>query len=824
MNGLRRLLARFSTSTVVGLAFIIPAMLSAGLLLAYHALGARRYVADEAVRYGEIVSGQILSSSQSFLRLGALSAIQETIETTGSTRPFVHLALIGGDGKVIASNKLAWIGRDDGVIPEPAYRDVAASARGSFRSQHRLVDDSRRLVMVSPVVVQGSGPILSNSHMPILYLKLDQTARLREIYVGILKRGLVSAFGILATSLFLFLWVRASLARPIEQVASYLREFAAGSKEPPPEIAGPREVEQLIADVGRMAHDLREKQAALSASEDRHRRLLEEAYEAIVTADPESGKLLEFNRMFCTLFGYSPEEARELTLRDLHPSEDGPRRMADYAPPANAVAADRGHRDLQEIVCVRKGGGRFPVDIRGGPISLGHRTVTEWVFRDTTERRALEEHVRQSHKMTSVANLAGGIAHDFNNLLTGILGYTRLIIDRLKPDEPSRKQMEIIERSALRAADLTAQLLMFSQRAESRPKPGDLNQVLSAAIEELRPELPAGVELEVRLAPGLWIAAIDARQVVQVLLRLCANAREAMPEGGRLTIETGNRVVSVDECRVNLEARPGRFVTLAIHDTGRGIAPEIRNRLFEPFFTTKKSAKAAGLGLATVYGAVKGHQGWVVVSSEPGRGSSFVVLLPAWEGAEVLESAGRSAPCDAGTQPAAPPRVRPVAPPRAEKPPRAKPAFRVEVPRRVEVAPGVTILAVDDESSILALTRDVLELHGYRVLTARNGEEALRVFKANAAAIGLVVMDLTMPAMGGLECFQKMQAIDPHVRVVISSGFSSESSAGDVLRQGACDYLQKPFDLDHLATVVRRALGPRADPPGGLGAAGLSGN
>jgi PAS domain S-box-containing protein len=806
---MRRLLTRLPTSTLMGLAFTIPAMLLAGFLLYYHTLVARKYLSEEGVRYAEILADQILSASQRFLRLGSVAAVQEMIEDTGSTRSVMHVALVGSDGKIIASNRRDWVGQDDAVIPEPSYQEVATAARATFQTQHRLVEGNKQLILVSPLLVQGANPILWNSR-GILYLKIDQERKLHEIYATILTRGAVSALGILVISLFLLIWVRAILARPILSVASFLRDFAAGNAEAPPRVAGTLEVAQLIEDVGRMVRDLKEKQAALAASEERHRLLLEGAYDAILTADPETGQLLEVNGMFCRLFGYTREEARTLTLKDLHAPEERGRLMRDYA-----ASVGEGQRDFHDIPCVRRGGARFLVDVRGGAISIKNRTVSEWILRDTTERKRLEDQLRQAQKMESVATLAGGIAHDFNNLLTGIMGYARLVLRKMGPEDPNRKQIEPIERSARRAAELTAQLLTFSRRAASRPAPVDLNLLLEEIVKSLRADLPPNIELLVQSAPDLWTAAVDRSQLEQAILHLCANAREAMPEGGRLAIETANRTIGEADSRGNLESRAGRFVTLTVQDTGRGIDPGIRGRIFEPFFTTKTDRKGAGLGLAMVYGSIKGHDGWIEVSSEPGRGSRFVICLPMYDpaaerpmvespadllarlagaaakgSAPAPASAGLREPNAAGAREAA---SAPAAPGEA-----AAPDARATARR--------TILAVDDESTVLALAKDILELHGYRVLTARNGEEALRLYREHAGGVDLVLLDLTMPVMGGVECFREMQRIDPSVRVVVSSGFSSESTATEILRDGALGYVQKPYDIDLLARIVREAL------------------
>ena len=782
---MRSVLARVPTSTLMGLAFTVSAMLISGLLLFYHSMGARKFLAGEGVRYGDMLADQLLSASQRFLRLGSMSAVQEMIEETGSKRSVLAVALVGRDGKIIASSRRDWIGSDESVISDRDFAAVAAAARATTQPQHRLEDGGKRMLLVSPLLLEGVNPSLSNLG-GLLYLRVDQERQLYDIYASILERGMVSALGIFAVSLILLLWVRAHLARPLLAVAAFVRGLAAGQSESPPAPAGTLEVAQLTEDVARMASDLRDKQEALAASLERHRRLLEGAHDAILSADPETGRLLEVNNMFCCMFGYAPGEVGSLALRDLHPEEDRERLLEAYR-----SVSTSGQRSFHDLPCVRKSGERFLADVRGGPISLGSRTVTEWILRDTTERRSLEEQLRQAQKLESVGTLAGGIAHDFNNLLTGILGYTRLVRNHLEAENPDRRKMELIEKSAMRAAELTAQLLTFSRRAAARPAPVDLNETVRKVTAELTPALPPAIELVVETGTGLWTAAVDDAQAQQVLLHLYANACEAMPQGGRLRITTGNRTVTAGDTRTNLEARAGRFVTLTVRDSGRGIDPRIRQRIFEPFFTTKEMGQGTGLGLAMVHGVVKGHDGWIEVVSEPGRGSAFVVHFPVWDEAASAARVAAESPATllerlAGVAPQPAPAARPATPARPLQP--------------------RTVLAVDDESTVLALARDILEMHGYRVLTARNGEEALRVFRDHSTAIDLVLLDLTMPIMGGRDCFKQLKEIDPRVRVLVSSGYSVDGTASELLREGAVAYVQKPYDVDALARVVRQAI------------------
>ena len=674
----RTFLARCSTSTLMGLAFTIPAALIAGLLLLYHYDMAHRYLSEEGARYGQVIADPILGASRRFLREGSVADIQELMEDAGRNATIGDIALFGGDGHVIASNHSDWIGRAPDDLKLDGYSRSADEARRTGALQHRPCDRGAHLVLVAAIAPAASGTsgaepcpapepaVATPATGGILYMKINQEQRLREISSGILKRGVASAIGIVAVSLLLFVWVRAILARPMLEIAAYVRALASGETVTPPRARGPLEVEALREDILGLADKLDAKQREIEAS---------------------------------------------------------------------------------------------------------HRLV------------------REAERMESVASLAGALAHDFNNLLTGILGYARLLLDRIGPGDPIRRQLAAIEASASRAADLTARLLTFSRRAASRPAPADLAEALAPAILAVRDGLPEGIHLLVERDPELWTVAIDEEQIRRVFSALGTNAVEAMGWGGTISIALANRTLTEQDCRSRLDARPGRFVVLSVADTGTGIDKEIRRRLFEPFVTTKKAKGSAGFGLATAYGLVKGHEGWIEVETEVGRGTTFTVYFPACPPGTEVTAAGEGA---SGTM--------------ADALDALAPADRAATEEQDGPVSGPTVLAVDDESTVLALARDVLEMHGYNVLTARNGEEAVRLFREHHATVALVLLDLTMPVMGGVECFRRMKEIDSQVRVVISSGFSSESTAAEVLREGALDYLQKPYDIEHLARIVKKAL------------------
>jgi two-component system cell cycle sensor histidine kinase/response regulator CckA len=385
---------------------------------------------------------------------------------------------------------------------------------------------------------------------------------------------------------------------------------------------------------------------------------------------------------------------------------------------------------------------------------------------EITERKQLEAQLLQAQKMEAIGQLAGGIAHDFNNLLTPICGFAELLLEKAPESSEQQEYLRQIRVAAERAAALTGQLRLFTRQAKGERRPLQLNSVVEETHDLLERSIPKGIAIELRLESELWAVEADSSQISQVLMNLGVNARDAMPDGGTLTLETRNVTLDEEWARAILEARPGRYVRLSVSDTGCGMSPEVQARLFEPFFTTKEVGQGTGLGLSIVYGIVKGHKGFINVYSEEGRGSTLHVYLPVIEGAvEEREVEGLELP--AGTE---------------------------------------TILLVDDEEMVRALGQAVLEPCGYTVLMAEDGVQALEVYQAHQGEIGLVVLDVIMPQMGGFECLRRLRELDPRVRVLISTGYTARGLAQELVAEGALGVVEKPFQIHDFATAVRGAL------------------
>jgi len=394
------------------------------------------------------------------------------------------------------------------------------------------------------------------------------------------------------------------------------------------------------------------------------------------------------------------------------------------------------------------------------------------MVQDVTERRNLERQLLQAQKLEAVGTLAGGIAHDFNNLLTTILGNITLARMKLGPSNPVADGLAATETAAERAAELTQQLLRFSRKSPVELKATPINDCLDEVVQLVRHSFPSSIVVTTDLEQKLWNAEADAGQIQQVVMNLCVNARDAIGDRGKIELRSRNRSIDREFCRSRPWARPGEWIEIAVEDDGSGIDADTQARIFEPFFTTKALGKGTGLGLSTAYGIIKNHCGGMEVESSVPRGSTFSIFLP------------RS--------------TREVQPNR--------PAASL-----LETRTGSgTILVADDEPDILALARGVLEEQGYRVISAANGQEAVDCFRREKDRLDLMILDLTMPVKTGWEAIEEIQAIDPDVTIILSSGYSRELMHRDAQR-----FLAKPYRRDQLLAAVRDALEKQSAPSTG---------
>ncbi len=396
-------------------------------------------------------------------------------------------------------------------------------------------------------------------------------------------------------------------------------------------------------------------------------------------------------------------------------------------------------------------------------------------MRDVTQYKQLQNELIQAQKMEAVGTLAGGVAHDFNNLLQVVLGYSELMLSDDRLPARFRADLDRIHQASRNGADLVQRLLTFSRKTDVKPRPLNLNRHIEQLKNMLSRTIPKMIEIRLVLADELAAVNADPTQVDQILMNLAVNARDAMPEGGRLSIQTENVTLDEHYAKTHLGAKPGRYVLLAVSDTGQGMDKETLEHIFEPFFTTKGPGEGTGLGLAMVYGIVKQHGGYIVCYSELSRGTSFKIYFPSLVSDEKLAAA------------------------ETKKLPRGG---------------SETILVVDDEELLRDLGSRILTKAGYTVITASNGKGALEVYHARGGEISLVILDLIMPEMGGTQCLEGLLRLDPSVKVVIASGYSAYGTTRDALASGARGFVSKPFDISQVLEVVRAVLDEERDLPG----------
>ena len=503
----------------------------------------------------------------------------------------------------------------------------------------------------------------------------------------------------------------------------------------------------------------RQAQRELAESENRYRLLFENNPQPMWVYHRENLRFLAVNRAAVAQYGYTEEQFLAMTLLDIRPAEDIPALLAQTARPVPAHTALQWRHK-------RKDGSIFLVETISHPLEFAGAPGCFVMVTDVTERQKLKQQLEQSQRLESIGRLAGGVAHDFNNLLTVINGYTDMLLDNTEPGGEARECLEEIHRAAERAAGLTQQLLAFSRRQLVQPVILNMNQVVSDMEKMLRRLIGEDLELVCRLSPDLGNVMADPGQMQQVVMNLAVNARDAMPRGGRLVIETSN--MEFDEAFVSAhpDNAPGPHILLAVSDSGVGMTEEVKNRLFEPFFTTKPVGAGTGLGLATVYGMVKQSGGSIWVYSEPGHGTTFKIYLP------IVDA--------------------PVAEARSER----KPHFEGHE----------TLLIVEDQTEVRTLAVSALEHYGYRILSAASGAEALDLAEQFNGAIHLLVTDVVMPGLDGRELAARLLARRPDTRVLYMSGYTDEVIAHRGVLDPAVALVQKPFTAKALAQRVRQVL------------------
>jgi len=527
-----------------------------------------------------------------------------------------------------------------------------------------------------------------------------------------------------------------------------------------------KEVLTLVSRQLAAAIDHKRNEQALRRSELCYRSLVQTAVYGIYRSSRE-GCFLDVNPALIGMLGYN--SAVEVLALD--PKNDV---FADPAEYTRLVDEFRrtGRMDGFEVRWKRKDGAAITVRISGRAVaSEDHPAeVLEAIAEDITERRVLEDQFRQAQKMEAVGRLAGGIAHDFNNLLMVVSGYTEVLLDQLTPGNPLHVKAEAIQQASDRATTLTRQLLAFSRKQLLELKVVDVNAIVEDMERLLRPLIGEDMELSTSLTPAVGCTRADAGQLEQVIMNLVVNAKDAMPNGGKICIRTARVTFDDSYHPENTFIKHGPYVMISVSDTGQGMDRETQARIFEPFFTTKENGKGTGLGLSTVYGIIKQSGGYVFVQSEPGRGTVFTIYFP-----------------------------------RVDEPSQAHGVAPVAL---AAVGGSETILLVEDEESVRQLVRDTLAARGYRVLEAANGPDALALAAGHSDAIHLIITDVVMPGLSGHELVLQLLPARPGTKVLYLSGYAEDAISTPLAQSGPKTFLQKPFTLQNLSRKVREILGP----------------
>jgi signal transduction histidine kinase/ActR/RegA family two-component response regulator len=468
--------------------------------------------------------------------------------------------------------------------------------------------------------------------------------------------------------------------------------------------------------------------------------LFEEHPHPMWVLDPATDTVLEANNTAAALFEYSRDQFRGMPVQTIRAGEQR----------------------------YRTSSGRvIEVETTGHAIRYGGVVAELIVLMDVTQRRLLEDQLRQAQKMEAVGMLAGGVAHDFNNLLTIITGYSQLILNNLAPEDPNRQSAEQIMKAGERAATLTSQLLAFSRRQVLQPKVLDVNRLIGTLTSMLRRLIGEDIDLQLHLREGLGQVNADPGQIEQVLMNLVVNARDAMPRGGTLTIETANIDLDENYTRTHVTLKPGPYVMIAVSDTGTGMDDNTKAHAFEPFFTTKVQGRGTGLGLSTVFGIVRQSGGGVDIYSALGKGTSAKVYLPRIDQPEVIESSERRAKVSQGTE---------------------------------------TILVAEDDEMVRSLVKETLQRHGYDVLDAAGPLEAQKISDSHRGAIHLLITDVVMPKVNGRDLAARLLRRRPAMKVLYMSGYTDGAVVNNGILRKEVAFLQKPFTPAALAEKVREVL------------------
>ena len=496
------------------------------------------------------------------------------------------------------------------------------------------------------------------------------------------------------------------------------------------------------------------------------------AMDAIITVD-EGQRVVVFNAAAEKTFGTPAREAIGQPLDRFLPERFRAAHRDHIRLFGETNVTKRTMGRLQSLFGLRASGEEFPIEASISQVEVGGKKLFTVILRDITEKRHAEAQLLRAQRLESVGTLAGGLAHDLNNILAPIMVSVRLLQRKLAQDPEGLECVAMLEQLASRGANIVRQVLSFARGIEGERAPTQVKHIIREVADILRETLPRSITVRQETPSELWSALADATQIHQVLMNLAVNARDAMPGGGTLTFSAQNVILDQHFAQMHPEARPGRYVSISVTDSGVGISPEHLDRIFDPFFTTKPHGEGTGLGLSTTLGIIRAHEGFISVYSEPGHGTHFAVYLPALE----AEAPGRP-----------------------------------DAPQALPMGRGELVLVVDDEPQIREMVRRTLQAFGYRTLTADDGTEAVSLFAQQQTEIAAVVLDMMMPFMDGAVTARALKRMNPAVRLIGSSGLSDQRKVAEAKEAGVSAFLPKPYTADQLLRALADALASTESP------------
>ena len=513
--------------------------------------------------------------------------------------------------------------------------------------------------------------------------------------------------------------------------------------------------------------DRKKAEAALKDSEEKYRVIFDQSLMGIYLHDFD-GRILDVNQNACIQSGYSKAEFLKINVFDLHPDIQGTPNLSESTIKKLWHQWQPGERHNYKGEHQRKDGTIFPIEVSTGVVNYGGAQKIIAIVQDITERKRLEEGLRQAQKMESIGRLAGGIAHDFNNMLGVIIGQATMALEEVDLPKSIYERFDVIRKAGERSANLTRQLLGFARKQNVSPKVLDLNETVSKMTQMLQRLIGEDIDLAYLPGQNVWPVNVDPNQIDQILANLCINARDAIGETGKITIETDDITLDEFYCKNHAGFVPGDYVQLAVSDNGCGMDAQTLEKIYDPFFTTKDIGKGTGLGLSTVYGIVKQNDGFINVYSEPDQGTTFKIYLPRYQADEV--------------------------------------DLLDDVDTQTIVSGHETILVVEDEPLILEITETMLEKLGYAALIARTPREAITIAQEHKGNIDLLLTDVVMPEMNGRDLAQSLLSLHPNIKQLFMSGYTSNVISHHGVLEKGVDFIQKPFSFKELGEKVRQVL------------------